>query len=209
MKISKVIYYLLASITLLISCNSKNNVDSAKDNDKAKSDFIDSLVSLYNDKKYAEFIDRAEKELEWEDAKNGWLVPLSDAYAEIGDFNNAFYLARTQLEMHPKDDNAVLVIGNYHFVLEQLDSAEIYYRKVLEMNPAFARAHLNLAMLYEKQNKKSEAIDSYLEAIDMFDKNNYNEEVVTFSNKVLVLDPTNKQAKNFKNSLRNYPSWGR
>lgn len=196
MKISKWSYLLFASFTLLISCNTKN--ESTSENDKAHGTRIDSLMSLYNNNQYEEFVNLAEKDL---DLMDKWLVPLAAAYGELGDFESGFYVARVQLTNEPKDYHAMLVIGNFHLTLENYDSAEIYYNRVIELRPTYSRAYVNLGTTYEIQGKKQDAINNYIEAAELCDFNNKKEDVAKLSNRVLELDPTNKQAKNFLERL--------
>jgi len=196
MKFSKKLYFILLATLLFSACNSKTKVDTSKsESEKAADERMDRMMTLYNNQNYAAFIEMAEMELELSDRMDKLLVPLADAYGQIGDFESAFYVIRIQLKRDSTDYNALLVVGNMHNVQESLDSAEIYYKRVIELNPAFARAYLNLAMVYEKQDKKQEAINQYLEAVTLFDLHNFKDEIVKFSNKVLELDSTNQKAK--------------
>lgn len=125
----------------------------------------------------------------------GFFLALSDAYGNLGNYDKAFYYAEKLIEKEPSNYYALFALGNYHYLFEKLDSAEFYYNKVLNINPGYARANLNLAQLFEKQNKKDEAVEQYLKAIELFKANNFKEEVIQYSKQVLSLDPNNKIAK--------------
>lgn len=195
MKISHWIYLLLVNIFLFSSCIHKN-VDKLKAESDDTLD-MEELLRLYEAKEYQQFIDKVEVEINKSDDDFGLQIGLAVAYGEIGNYEKAFFYARKQLQMDSGDYYAMLVIGDLHQALENPDSAEIYYNRVIELHPTYAQVYLNLAQLYEKEGKKQEAINNYIGAAALFDYNNHKEQVVTISNKVLELDPTNKQAKYF------------
>lgn len=195
MKISHWIYLLLVNIFLFSSCIHKN-VDKLKAESDDTLD-MEELLRLYEAKEYQQFIDKVEVEINKSDDDLGLQIGLAVAYGEIGNYEKAFFYARKQLQMDSGDYYAMLVIGDLHQALENPDSAEIYYNRVIELHPTYAQVYLNLAQLYEKEGKKQEAINNYIGAAALFDYNNHKEQVVTISNKVLELDPTNKQAKYF------------
>lgn len=195
MKISHWIYLLLVNIFLFSSCIHKN-VDKLKAESDDTLD-MEELLRLYEAKEYQQFIEKVEVEINKSDDDFGLQIGLAVAYGEIGNYEKAFFYARKQLQMDSGDYYAMLVIGNLHQALENPDSAEIYYNRVIELHPTYAKVYLNLAQLYEKEGKKQEAINNYIGAAALFDYNNHKEQVVTISNKVLELDPTNKQAKYF------------
>jgi tetratricopeptide (TPR) repeat protein len=180
---------------ILISCQNKKAPIAQISAEKAHDEQMEKITDLYNSRHYDEFIKLAEIELNKSENDFGFYLALSDAYGNLNNFEKAFYYARKQLEFEPSDYYTMLVMGNYHFVLEKLDSAEFYYNKVLEIRPTYARANLNLAQLFEKQNKKNEAVEQYLKAIELFKENNFKEEVIQYSKQVLSLDPNNKLAK--------------
>lgn len=179
---------------ILISCQNKKapipQISEEISSEERKSE----ILELYNSGKYAEFIKLTENELNQSDDYSLFLA-LSNAHANLGNFDKAFYYAEKLLKRDPLDYYALFSIGNYHLILERLDSAEIYYNKVLEIRPSYARAYLNLAQLYENQNKNDKAVEQYLKAIELFKENDFQEEIIFYSNQVLKLDPNNKIAK--------------
>lgn len=193
---TKYILFPIAILMLfLVSCQNKKASISQTTEEKSPDEKMERITELYNSGQYAEFIKEAEAELSKSQKDFGFFLALSDAYGNLNNFEKAFYYARKQLELEPSDYYTMLALGNYYFVLEKLDSAEFYYNKVLEIRPTYVRANLNLAQLFENQNKKNEAIEQYLKAIELFKQNNFKEEVIQYSKQVLKLDPNNKLAK--------------
>ena len=56
-------------------------------------------------------------------------------------------------------------LGNVTMHLGQVDSALVYYQRVLELNPRFAEAWNNLGMAQEATDRWPEALDSYRQAV--------------------------------------------
>ena len=193
---TKYILFPIAILMLfLVSCQNKKASISQTTEEKSPDEKMERITELYNSGQYAEFIKEAEAELSKSQKDFGFYLSLSDAYGNLNNYEKAFYYARKQLELEPSDYYTMIALGNYYFVLEKLDSAEFYYSKVLEIRPTYVRANLNLAQLFENQNKKNEAIEQYLKAIELFKQNNFKEEVIQYSKQVLKLDPNNKLAK--------------
>jgi len=180
---------------ILISCQNKKAPIAQISEEKAHDEQMEKIMELYNSRQYDEFIKLAEIELNKSENDYSFFLALSDAYGNLGKYDKAFYYAEKLLEKEPSNYYALFALGNYHYLLEKLDSAEFYYNKVLEIRPTYARANLNLAQLFEKQNKKNEAVEQYLKAIELFKENNFKEEVIQYSKQVLSLDPNNRLAK--------------
>lgn len=188
---------LIIVIFLLASCQNRKNQETQHIVETSHDTLMERITELYNSREYVEFIKLAENELNKSEDDFGFYLALSDAYGNLGDWYKAFYYAEKLLENEPSNYYALFAIGNYNFILEKLDSAEFYYNKVLTINPNYARANLNLAELYTKQDNKAKAVEQYLKAIELFRVNNFNDEVVHYSNEVLKLDPDNKMAKEY------------
>lgn len=184
-------------LLLLISCQNKKVPAIQITKEKANDEQMEKITELYSSGKFVEFIKLAEAELSKSENDYGLLLPLSSAYGNLGNYDKAFYFAKRLLSKEPTNYNALLAIGNYNLMLEKLDTAEYYYNRVLQIKPSYARANLNLAQLYEKQNKKGKAIEQYLRAVELFKENNFNEEVTLYSKQILKLDPNNELAKEY------------
>jgi tetratricopeptide (TPR) repeat protein len=101
------------------------------------------------------------------------------------------------LKIEPENYQALFYKANCFLFLEKIDSAEFCYKKVLNINPNYARANLNLAEVYLIKGDKQNAIKQYIDAIELFHKNNFNEEVILYSKRVLEIDPNNKISKKY------------
>ena len=156
---------------ILVSCKNKDINSQEISEKKAKDKRMETISMLYNDGKYSEFIKQTEAELKNTESPDFYL-PLSSAYGHLNNFEKAFYYARKELNINPFDYYALLTIGDLHFLTGKLDSAEIYYNKVQEIRPTYARVYLNLAQLYTKQNNTDKAVNQYLKAILLFKQNN-------------------------------------
>ena len=185
---------LIIVIFFLASCQNRKNQETQHVVETTHDKLMERITELYNSREYVEFIKLAENELKKSENDFGFYLALSDAYGNLGDWDKAFYYAEKLLDKEPSNYYALFAIANYNFILEKLDSAEFYYNKVLTINPNYARANLNLAELYTKQDNKAKAVEQYLKAIELFRDNNFNDEVIHYSNEVLKLDPDNKMA---------------
>ncbi len=188
---------LIIVIFFLASCQNGKKQETQNNVETTHDKLMERITELYNSKKYVEFIKLAENELKNSENDFGFYLALSDAYGNLGDWDKAFYYAEKLLDKEPSNYYALFAIANYNLILEKLDSAEFYYNKVLTINPNYARANLNLAELYTKQDNKAKAVEQYLKAIELFRDNNFNDEVIHYSNEVLKLDPDNKMAKKY------------
>jgi len=188
---------LVLLVFFLASCQNKTVSETQNKSKNAHDELIEKMSELYNSGKYTEFIQLAEDELKNSENDFSFYLALSDAYGHLNNFDKAFFYARKQLDLKPLDYFTLLSVGNYHLLLERLDSAEYYYSKVLSLNPRYARANINLAKLYEKKDEKDKAVEQYLKAIELFKENKLKDEVIHFSKEVLRLDPNNKLAKEY------------
>lgn len=188
---------LIIVIFFLASCQNGKKQETQHNGETTHDELMERITELYNSRKYVEFIKLAENELKNSENDFGFYLALSDAYGNLGDWDKAFYYAEKLLDKEPSNYYALFAIANYNLILEKLDSAEFYYKKVLTINPNYARANLNLAELYTKQDHKAKAVEQYLKAIELFRDNNFNDEVIHYSNEILKLDPDNKMAKEY------------
>lgn len=115
---------------VLISCQNKKAPIAQISEEKAHDEQMEKITELYNSRQYNEFIKLAEIELNKSENDYGFFLALSDAYGNLGNYDKAFYYAEKLLEKEPSNYYALFALGNYHYLLEKLDSAEFYYNKV-------------------------------------------------------------------------------
>ena len=119
------------------------------------------------------------------------------AYFESGKTDSAFYCASEAIKQNPDNYYALLTLGDICFAIKDYEKAEVFYSKVLDLAPGYARAYLNLAKLYETVNLTDDAVEYYLYAVELFHENHFEKEVVHWTNHILSLAPENKQVLKF------------
>lgn len=62
------------------------------------------------------------------------------------------------------------------------------------MKPTYARPYINKGDIYTRLDDKENAISNYMKAVYLFDRNSCLDEVYQYCNKILELDPSNKEA---------------
>lgn len=155
------------------------------------------IEKLYASQQWSEIIKLEPVLLKQAEKDINALLILSESYAQIGNITKGNSYAEMIIAKDPSNYFAFMMLGNNSYALKKFDQAEKYYLKVLEIRPTYARANLNLASIYEMQKKKEKAISQYLQAIELFSANNFNNEVILYSKAVLNLDPNNTKAKSY------------
>lgn len=84
---------------------------------------------------------------------------------ETGDLQGALAAAMAVLAHHPRDPRVFMRLGTLHLLQERFDEAESYYRRGLELDPANADWHYNLALVHGGRGDSARAIESYRSAI--------------------------------------------
>ena len=74
---------------------------------------------------------------------------MAVAYFESGKTDSAFYCASEAIKQNPDNYYALVTLGDICFAIKDYEKAEVFYSKVLDLAPGYARAYLNLAKLYE------------------------------------------------------------
>lgn len=123
------------------------------------------------------------------------VIPYAEALAAVGNPQKGIYLLDKKIESNPTDYYLYQTKGNVYYTMERFDSAIICYEKVISMKPTYARAYMFVGKAYELVSNKDKAIANYLEAAKLFAENNYLEEAMTYTSRVLNLDSTNIEAK--------------
>ena len=65
------------------------------------------------------------------------------------------------LQAKPDDPDGFYTLGNVYADTRQNAKAMEAYRKVLELNPKFARANYNIGVIYLNENNKAGAMEQY------------------------------------------------
>ena len=102
-------------------------------------------------------LERAPKDVKWLD----WAGRLHES---LGKHEQAIAYDRTILEVQPKNSDAYTHIGLNLIELSRFDDAIASFKGALSINPSSSAAHLGLAMVYDLQLRRREAITE-LEAV--------------------------------------------
>ncbi len=98
------------------------------------------------------------------DAVDG-ILNLSGVLRDRGKFEEGIEILRTAIFRHPEDHELWNSLGS--LVSESGDPAQAatFYAEALRLNPAFARAHNNMANVYELLGEPKKALPHYEEAL--------------------------------------------
>jgi len=196
-KTSKInLAYVLSVLVILCSCQNKE-LKSGQNFEEIKKINSENIFDLFNSGEYNKFIELAEAEWSNSKDKSKLLVPLSIAYSYAENFEKGLFYSNEMLKLEPENYQALFYKANCFLYLEKIDSAEYCYKKVLEINPYYARANLNLAQVYLVKGDNQNAISQYIYALELFHKNKFKEEVILYSKRVLEIEPNNKIAKKY------------
>lgn len=121
--------------------------------------------------------DRAAAAAQWREVlrvnPGNWMVRLNLANVlwQEGDPEGAKAHYDRVLQDNPKSAEALNGVGLYHLRRSMLDAAEQRFRQALAANPAFSPAAVNLSIVLERKNRKSEAIKVLEDALKRDPKN--------------------------------------
>lgn len=148
--------------------------------------------------------EKYEKSQKWDlavDAYESVLITESqhgDAHHRLGviadrrqDYKLADQHYRVAMQKKPRDANLLSDIGYSHYLRGDLDRAEGYLKQAVEADPRHRFAHLNLGMVYGKQNR-------YEESLAMFQAVAPEEEV---QRNMALLFPNGPSARNTNTQL--------
>ncbi len=90
---------------------------------------------------------------------------LGVAYTRMYDWRNAYEEFVTAIEMDPQEPTTWQLCGEVLIALQQLDEAEQYLRKALELNPHCTDAVANFGALYHKRGDHQRALEYFEKAL--------------------------------------------
>ncbi|MBX9963230.1 MAG: tetratricopeptide repeat protein [Burkholderiales bacterium] len=80
---------------------------------------------------------------------------------ETGNLVAALAVAEAALQRHPRDPRVVMRLGTLLLMQQHFDEAERHYRRGLELDPANADWHYNLALVHGGRGDNARSIESY------------------------------------------------
>jgi tetratricopeptide (TPR) repeat protein len=88
-------------------------------------------------------------------------------YAKKGDLKKAELICKKLLEIHPNYIDALCLLGEIYYHIEDYESAITYLRKTLQFNHTDALTYYTLANACKKSHLLDDAINYYQKAIDL------------------------------------------
>lgn len=181
---------LISALILFSSCKSKSNEIEWKQTDRT-----DRLTVLYQNYQWKEAlacIDSLKKEGVSLD-----ILPIeAECYAGIGEYATAIDMVEKEIASSSQEKHHYLyhTLGNIYHFQKKYDEAIANYQKAIEIRPTYARPYIHLGETYQLLGDNEKCIEYLLSAIDLFSQNDFHNEVIGYSNKVLALDSVNIDA---------------
>lgn len=185
----KSIFYILLIIPFICFCSSS---------DKQKNDktglLVQQLDTFYKAGEWKKAIAIIDS-LKEEKVGGNFLLIEAECYAGLGKYEKSISILHHELKTDTKNVHYVYqTLGNVYYVKGDNEKAIIAYNKVIELRPSYARPYIKLAKIYSLQKDNDKAIKHYLSAIYLFYEHDFFDEIIEFSNKVLLLDSLNTDA---------------
>ncbi len=87
--------------------------------------------------------------------------------ARGGQIDKALPIFSRLIQKYPDDYLIRYSLGLGYFFLRKMDEAQVEFEKVIEINPRYANAYLNLASIYERKGEISKAIENLETAVNL------------------------------------------
>lgn len=159
-----------------------------------------------------ELLNQAYKQGEWETTLmyldslqkmniGGNLLAIeAECYIGLGNYDKAIGILQGGLDSAEIETIHYLynTLGTAYYYKGDLERAAEMYKKTIELRPTYARPYILLANLYEQSNNKEASIAYFMDAVKLFAENEFYDEVVEFTSRVLDMDSTNIEALKFQ-----------
>ena len=181
---------LILTLFSFISCKSRSNEIEWKQAERT-----DRLMVLYQNYQWKEAlacIDSLRKEGVSLD-----ILPIeAECYAGLGEYATAIDMVEKEIANSPQDKHHYLyhTLGNIYHLQKLYDKAIDNYQKSIDIRPTYARPYIHIGEIYQLLGDNERSIEYLLSAVDLFSQNDFHNEVIEYSNKVLELDSVNIDA---------------
>ena len=132
-----------------------------------------------------------------EDDPRNISIMYAEALAAKGNIEKAINVLNKKIANKPDDYYLYQTKGNVYYLSKEYDSAIASYDKVIDMRPTYARPYMYEGEIYTIIGEKQKAIARYLEVVRLSADNDFINEVQELCNRVLSLDSTNVEAKEY------------
>lgn len=192
MKNTVIVVLVTILIAILVSCSQSN---------KNPQNALDLFCEAYENKNWDKIIGIGDTLIGEDDPKNISIM-YAEALAARGNIEKAINVLNKKIVNNPNDYYLFQTKGNIFYIAEEYDSAIINYDKVIELGPAYARPYVYEGEIYTIIGEKQKAIARYLEAVRLFEANNFISETEYFCNRILNLDSTNVEARMYLEQIQ-------
>ncbi len=111
----------------------------------------------------------AERVKELAPADPSSFIFLGNVHVAQGDLAKAAESYESALKLDPTNQRALENLGNYYALLDP-DKALSYYQRYIEQNPRDADIYFQMAIVYQKRGKLSEALEFYKKSLEWDDE---------------------------------------
>jgi len=128
---------------------------------------IDQLLNLYNQQKFEELLEQADKLLgKYSNSHLIWNI-IGAAHQALGRFDEAFKAFKQTVTINPNFAEGYNNLGIVLKEQDKLDDALDAYYKSLSIKPSYAEACFNMAIVFKAQKKIEKSIEFYKRAISL------------------------------------------
>lgn len=157
-------------------------------------DMRESIVNALNNEDWNTSVYLCEKVIADGDTLGTLTVGYAEALCYLEKYKEASVVLKQYCEEYPNDYMGWQSLACAYHLMKDYSKAIECYDKTLKINPYYARPYINLADIYTIKKNTSKAVESYIEAIDLFYSHDFLEETEHFSKEILKLDDKNPEA---------------
>ena len=128
------------------------------------------------------------------------ILPIeAECYAGLGQHEKAISLLDNEIKLDTMKNIYYVhsALGNVYTHKSDFNKAIEHYKKSIQIRPTYARPYINIGDIYNHLNEKDSCVYYYLSAIRLFAENNFFNEVVDFSQRVISIDSLNIEGYKF------------
>lgn len=128
------------------------------------------------------------------------ILPIeAECYAGLGQHEKAISLLENEIKLDTMKNIYYVhsTLGNVYTHKSNFNKAIEHYKKSIQIRPTYARPYINIGDIYNHLNEKDSCVYYYLSAIKLFAENNFFNEVVDFSQRVISIDSLNIEGYKF------------
>ena len=182
-KVIAVLMVITMSVMTFISCNAKNK------NLSPEQKIANEMGIAYNNHEWVKVVSKGDsaKSMGFDfmaEKSSAYTLCYAEGLSVAGRNSEAITMLKAYLDKFPNDYYIAQTLGNVYYGRNN-KLAHKYYELTFKINPYYARPYVHNAELYELEKDYDNAIDNYLNALDLFASHDKYAEIVEFSGKIL------------------------